>query len=101
MAPLAASSAGLPRVDVAVEFDDHRVVDRQVLGDVLAVAVDQVEVLAAVALDRRRLFFFFLGDGGIDPAIAAAEEGFATYGDRRLRNDLLVLGGVVVADAAA
>src|SRR5687768_9113881 len=66
-----------PLVRFAAEVDDDRLVERQVLGHVLAVLLDEIEILAAVAFDLAAGFFLLRGDGGIDQPASALEKRLA------------------------
>ena len=78
-----------------------RLVERQVLGHVLAVALDEVEILAAVAFDLVGRFFLVGGDGRIDQPAAAFEERLAADLADVGGGDVFVVERVVVADVAA
>ena len=66
----------------------------------LAVLLDEVEVLAAVAFDLAARFFLLGGDGGIDQPAAALEERLAAD-LAAVGGDVFVAGRVVVVHVAA
>lgn len=86
---------------MVAEFDDDRVVEGQVLGNVLAVFFDEVEVFAAVAFDLLGGLLVGFADRGVDPLVAALEEGFAAELADVFGGFMFVFFGIVVFDVAA
>ncbi len=64
-------------VDLTIDHQGDRFVEGEVFGDLLAVTIDELEVFVAEALDLLGFLLLLLGERGIDPAVAAAEEGLA------------------------
>ena len=67
----------------------------------LTVFFDEVEILAAEAIDLFGRLFVALVDGRVDPLVAALEERLATDLADVVGGDVLVLLCVVVLDVAA
>src|SRR4051812_48319194 len=91
----------LPLVGFAAEIDANRLIQRKILCDVFAVALDEIEILAAVALDLLSRFFLLRGHGGIHEPIAALEKCFAADLAAVGCDFACVLFRVVVLDVAA
>ena len=67
----------------------------------LAVPFGQGEVVVAEAFDALGVLDFVVGDGRVDPLLAAAEESFSTDGDHVFGDGVPIGFGVVIRDAAA
>ena len=90
----------LPLVGFAAEVDADRVVEREVLRHVLAVAFDQIEILVAVAFDFLGRFFL-LGSLTVNRRDGRRVKEYFATDLAAIRCEFFILLGVVVFDVAA